>query len=176
MWLIVWFSHILLTTWFLSSFLVLCFFQSPLRPLSPVGWCPSAACWTTSTGTSSSWDRETPNSTSLWTNTHRRSKPLKSSASGTSNWCVGTRKHPHKPDLNSLNPHYVQLIVGASQNPGTTRKNFQGCLENLMYNGVNVTELAKNNDQQVSIKVGKVYVYLFFKNKENKAEKKKRRC
>lgn len=41
-----------------------------------------------------------------------------------------------------------------------------------MYNGVNVTELAKNNDQQVSIKVGKVYVYSFFKNKENKAEKK----
>ncbi|XP_043990409.1 contactin-associated protein-like 4 isoform X2 [Gambusia affinis] len=44
------------------------------------------------------------------------------------------------------------LIVGASQNPGAARKNFQGCLENLMYNGVNVTELAKNNDHQVSIK------------------------
>ncbi|XP_014862036.1 PREDICTED: contactin-associated protein-like 4 [Poecilia mexicana] len=44
------------------------------------------------------------------------------------------------------------LMVGASQNPDAARKNFQGCLENLMYNGVNVTELAKNNDQQVSIK------------------------
>ncbi|KAM4727930.1 contactin-associated protein-like 4 [Anableps anableps] len=44
------------------------------------------------------------------------------------------------------------LIVGASQNSADPRKNFQGCLENLMFNSINLTELAKSNDQQVSIK------------------------
>ncbi|KAK5606999.1 hypothetical protein CRENBAI_010841 [Crenichthys baileyi] len=44
------------------------------------------------------------------------------------------------------------LTVGAAQNAAGPRKNVQGCLENLMYNSVNLTELAKSNDQQVNIK------------------------
>ncbi|MEQ2303946.1 hypothetical protein AMECASPLE_021964 [Ameca splendens] len=44
------------------------------------------------------------------------------------------------------------LTVGAAQTTAGPRKNFQGCLENLMYNSVNLTELAKSNDQQVHIR------------------------
>ncbi|XP_035994512.1 contactin-associated protein-like 4 [Fundulus heteroclitus] len=43
------------------------------------------------------------------------------------------------------------LTVGAPQDPAGPGKNFQGCLENLVYNGVNLTELAKTNDEQVDI-------------------------
>uniref|UniRef100_A0A3P9DC68 Contactin-associated protein-like 4 n=1 Tax=Maylandia zebra TaxID=106582 RepID=A0A3P9DC68_9CICH len=38
-----------------------------------------------------------------------------------------------------------------SQKPVTSKKNFNGCLENLLYNGHNLIELAKNKKQQVTI-------------------------
>uniref|UniRef100_A0A668UYN4 Contactin associated protein like 3 n=1 Tax=Oreochromis aureus TaxID=47969 RepID=A0A668UYN4_OREAU len=38
-----------------------------------------------------------------------------------------------------------------SQKPVTSKKNFNGCLENLQYNGHNLIELAKNKKQQVTI-------------------------
>uniref|UniRef100_A0A3Q4I1I8 Contactin-associated protein-like 4-like n=1 Tax=Neolamprologus brichardi TaxID=32507 RepID=A0A3Q4I1I8_NEOBR len=51
-----------------------------------------------------------------------------------------------------------QLSLGAvqsevSQKPVTSKKNFNGCLENLLYNGHNLIELAKNKKQQVTISV-----------------------
>ncbi|XP_038146709.1 contactin-associated protein-like 4 [Cyprinodon tularosa] len=44
-----------------------------------------------------------------------------------------------------------QLTLGAYQDLAGAQKYFQGCMENLMYSGINLTELAKNNDQQVHI-------------------------
>uniref|UniRef100_A0AAQ5XLB2 Contactin associated protein like 3 n=1 Tax=Amphiprion ocellaris TaxID=80972 RepID=A0AAQ5XLB2_AMPOC len=37
-----------------------------------------------------------------------------------------------------------------SQKPIVSKRNFHGCLENLLHNGVNLIELAKNNDHQVT--------------------------
>lgn len=53
---------------------------------------------------------------------------------------------------------FIQLSLGAvqsevSQKPVTSKKNFNGCLENLLYNGHNLIELAKNKKQQVTISV-----------------------
>uniref|UniRef100_A0A3B4ZVE3 Contactin-associated protein-like 4 n=1 Tax=Stegastes partitus TaxID=144197 RepID=A0A3B4ZVE3_9TELE len=36
-----------------------------------------------------------------------------------------------------------------SQKPAISKRNFHGCLENLLHNGVNLIELVKNNDHQV---------------------------
>uniref|UniRef100_A0A669CS64 Contactin-associated protein-like 4 n=1 Tax=Oreochromis niloticus TaxID=8128 RepID=A0A669CS64_ORENI len=44
---------------------------------------------------------------------------------------------------------FIQSEV--SQKPVTSKKNFNGCLENLLYNGHNLIELAKNKKQQVTI-------------------------
>lgn len=46
----------------------------------------------------------------------------------------------------------VQLSVGAVQDFGSQKpkRSFRGCLENLLYNGLNLIELAKNNDRQVT--------------------------
>uniref|UniRef100_A0A3Q2PKF3 Contactin associated protein like 3 n=1 Tax=Fundulus heteroclitus TaxID=8078 RepID=A0A3Q2PKF3_FUNHE len=52
-----------------------------------------------------------------------------------------------------------ELNVGAPQDPAGPGKNFQGCLENLVYNGVNLTELAKTNDEQVDINVSTHFSY-----------------
>uniref|UniRef100_UPI0037E86000 contactin-associated protein-like 4 n=1 Tax=Semicossyphus pulcher TaxID=241346 RepID=UPI0037E86000 len=50
-----------------------------------------------------------------------------------------------------------QMSVGAEQGLGSRRsvgshRNFHGCLENLVYNGVNLIDLAKQTDQRVSVK------------------------
>lgn len=49
----------------------------------------------------------------------------------------------------------IQLSVGAvhSQKLAVSKKNFHGCLENLLYNGLNLIELAKNKDNQVTVMV-----------------------
>lgn len=53
----------------------------------------------------------------------------------------------------------VQMSVGAAdQGLGSRRsagsnRNFHGCLENLVYNGVNLVDLAKQRDQRVTVKV-----------------------
>lgn len=52
----------------------------------------------------------------------------------------------------------VQLSVGAvqdlgSQKPVVSKRNFHGCLENLLYNGLNLIELAKHKDHQVTVVV-----------------------
>uniref|UniRef100_A0AAQ6A5G9 Contactin associated protein like 3 n=1 Tax=Amphiprion ocellaris TaxID=80972 RepID=A0AAQ6A5G9_AMPOC len=43
----------------------------------------------------------------------------------------------------------------SSQKSLVSKRNFQGCLENLLYNGHNLIELARNNDHQVTV-VGNV--------------------
>ncbi|XP_070830443.1 contactin-associated protein-like 4 [Chaetodon trifascialis] len=50
-----------------------------------------------------------------------------------------------------------KLSVGGVQDLGSpeTKRGFHGCLENLMYNGLNRMELAKHNDHQVTV-VGNV--------------------
>ncbi|XP_071335931.1 contactin-associated protein-like 4 [Trachinotus anak] len=50
-----------------------------------------------------------------------------------------------------------QMSVGAEPGPSSLRsvgsnRNFYGCLENLVYNGVNLVDLAKQRDQRVSVK------------------------
>ncbi|KAK5854293.1 hypothetical protein PBY51_015377 [Eleginops maclovinus] len=48
-----------------------------------------------------------------------------------------------------------QMCVGAEQalgSPRSTNRNFHGCLENLVYNGVNLIDLAKQRDQRVTLK------------------------
>uniref|UniRef100_A0A3Q1AZ66 Contactin associated protein like 3 n=1 Tax=Amphiprion ocellaris TaxID=80972 RepID=A0A3Q1AZ66_AMPOC len=47
-----------------------------------------------------------------------------------------------------------QVSVGAEQGIGSQRakRNFHGCLENLVYNGLNLVDLAEQKDQRVSVK------------------------
>ncbi|XP_069000309.1 contactin-associated protein-like 4 [Embiotoca jacksoni] len=50
-----------------------------------------------------------------------------------------------------------QMSVGADQSLGSHRSigsstNFHGCLENLVYNGLNLVDLAKQKDQRVTVK------------------------
>lgn len=52
----------------------------------------------------------------------------------------------------------AQMSVGAehdldSQRLAGSRANFHGCLENLVYNGMNLVDLAKQRDQRVTAKV-----------------------
>lgn len=52
----------------------------------------------------------------------------------------------------------LQLSLGAVQGHGLQKpilsnRNFHGCLENLLFNGVNVIDLAKQNNPQVSVMV-----------------------
>ncbi|XP_030607295.1 contactin-associated protein-like 4 isoform X2 [Archocentrus centrarchus] len=67
-------------------------------------------------------------------------------------------KHTERVQIPSEFSHWgiEQLSLGAvqgevSQKPVTSKRNFHGCLENLLYNGHNLIELAKNKDQQVHI-------------------------
>ncbi|TKS79421.1 Contactin-associated protein-like 4 [Collichthys lucidus] len=64
-------------------------------------------------------------------------------------------KHPERVQIPAEFSHWdiEQLSVGAVQR--SQRLNFHGCLENLLYNDLNLIELAKNNDQQVTV-VGNV--------------------
>uniref|UniRef100_A0AAQ5ZNE9 Contactin associated protein like 3 n=1 Tax=Amphiprion ocellaris TaxID=80972 RepID=A0AAQ5ZNE9_AMPOC len=66
-------------------------------------------------------------------------------------------KHTEKVQIPAEFNHWdiKQLSVGAvqsldSQKPIVSKRNFHGCLENLLHNGVNLIELAKNNDHQVT--------------------------
>ena len=52
----------------------------------------------------------------------------------------------------------VQMSVGSDRGTGPRRsagpnRNFHGCLENLLYNGVNLVDLAKQGDQRVTAEV-----------------------
>lgn len=52
----------------------------------------------------------------------------------------------------------VKLSLGAVQNHGLQKpvlssRNFYGCLENLIYNDLNLMDLAKKNNHQVSVMV-----------------------
>ena len=50
----------------------------------------------------------------------------------------------------------IQLRVGAvqiSQKPEVSKRNFHGCLENLLYNELNLMELAKHQDPHVTVVV-----------------------
>lgn len=52
----------------------------------------------------------------------------------------------------------VQLSLGAVQSHGLQKpilsnRNFHGCLENLLYNDLNLIDLAKKNNHQVSVVV-----------------------
>lgn len=54
-----------------------------------------------------------------------------------------------------------QMSVGADLSLGSWRsvgsnRNFHGCLENLLYNGVSLVELAKQRDQRVTEKVNEM--------------------
>lgn len=61
----------------------------------------------------------------------------------------------------TVNVHWliVKLSVGAVQTHGLQKpvlssRNFYGCLENLIYNDLNLIDLAKKNNHQVSVMVG----------------------
>lgn len=50
------------------------------------------------------------------------------------------------------------MSVGADQSFGLqrsfgTNRNFHGCLENLVYNRLNLVDLAQQKDQRVTVKV-----------------------
>ncbi|XP_027147664.1 contactin-associated protein-like 4 isoform X1 [Larimichthys crocea] len=64
-------------------------------------------------------------------------------------------KHTERVQIPAEFSHWdiEQLSVGAVQR--SQKLNFHGCLENLLYNDLNLIELAKNNDQQVTV-VGNV--------------------
>ncbi|MEQ2310239.1 hypothetical protein AMECASPLE_006889 [Ameca splendens] len=55
---------------------------------------------------------------------------------------------------------YDQMTVGADQNRSSRNlnRNFHGCLENLVYNGLNLIELAKQKDQRVTVMVNRLPV------------------
>lgn len=56
--------------------------------------------------------------------------------------------------LCTLSP--VQMILGAQQ--GFSYTSFYGCLENPVYNGLNLVDLAKQKDQRVTVKVNLLIV------------------
>uniref|UniRef100_A0A8D3A351 Contactin associated protein like 3 n=1 Tax=Scophthalmus maximus TaxID=52904 RepID=A0A8D3A351_SCOMX len=56
----------------------------------------------------------------------------------------------------TVDKHSERLSVGAAQSldslkPLVSKRNFHGCLENLLYNGLNLIERAKHEDQQVTL-------------------------
>ncbi|XP_044222865.1 contactin-associated protein-like 4 isoform X1 [Thunnus albacares] len=64
-------------------------------------------------------------------------------------------KHTERVQIPAEFNHWdiEQLSVGAvhSQKPVLSKRNFHGCLENLLYNGLNLIELAKHKDNQVTV-------------------------
>ncbi|KAA8587883.1 hypothetical protein FQN60_016745, partial [Etheostoma spectabile] len=69
-------------------------------------------------------------------------------------------KHTEKVQMPAEFSHWdiQQLSVGAvhvSQKPEVSKRNFYGCLENLLYNKLNLIELAKHKDHHVTV-VGNV--------------------
>ncbi|XP_047446581.1 contactin-associated protein-like 4 isoform X2 [Mugil cephalus] len=68
-------------------------------------------------------------------------------------------KHTEKVQIPAEFGHWdtEQLSVGSvrildSRKPVVSQRNFHGCLENLLYNDHNLIELAKHNEQQVTVK------------------------
>uniref|UniRef100_A0AAQ5YVU3 Contactin associated protein like 3 n=1 Tax=Amphiprion ocellaris TaxID=80972 RepID=A0AAQ5YVU3_AMPOC len=59
-------------------------------------------------------------------------------------------KHTEKVQIPAEFNHWDIKQVLDSQKPIVSKRNFHGCLENLLHNGVNLIELAKNNDHQVT--------------------------
>lgn len=51
----------------------------------------------------------------------------------------------------------MQLSLGSVQDLRSLRRNFQGCLENPLHNDLNLIELAKHGDPQVTATVRTVY-------------------
>ncbi|AWP03634.1 putative contactin-associated protein-like 4 [Scophthalmus maximus] len=67
-------------------------------------------------------------------------------------------KHSERVQIPAEFGHWdiKQLSVGAAQSldslkPLVSKRNFHGCLENLLYNGLNLIERAKHEDQQVTL-------------------------
>ncbi|KAM6918523.1 contactin-associated protein-like 4 [Xenentodon cancila] len=60
-------------------------------------------------------------------------------------------KHTEKVQIPFSHWSIKQLTVGAVQKPAISKRSFHGCLENLLYEGINLIELFKHNDQQVSV-------------------------
>ncbi|KAI3374651.1 hypothetical protein L3Q82_021221 [Scortum barcoo] len=67
-------------------------------------------------------------------------------------------KHTERVQIPAEFSHWdiEQLSVGAvqdliSQKPVVLKRNFYGCLENLLYNNLNLIELAKHKDQEVTV-------------------------
>uniref|UniRef100_A0A669CD98 Contactin-associated protein-like 4 n=1 Tax=Oreochromis niloticus TaxID=8128 RepID=A0A669CD98_ORENI len=62
-------------------------------------------------------------------------------------------KHTERVQIPADFKDELQILFQSevSQKPVTSKKNFNGCLENLLYNGHNLIELAKNKKQQVTI-------------------------
>ncbi|KAM9349240.1 contactin-associated protein-like 4 [Symphorus nematophorus] len=67
-------------------------------------------------------------------------------------------KHTERVQIPAEFSHWdiEQLSIGAvqspsSQKPVVSKRNFHGCLENLLYNGLNLIELVKNKEHQVTV-------------------------
>lgn len=83
--------------------------------------------------------------------------------------CGSTDTHPHKHAVNTntcINTDTqfkcfscvcMQMSVGAAHNSAISKTNFQGCLENLLFNSINLIELIKHRNQQVTVQVNTVY-------------------
>lgn len=145
-----------------SSLALVFLSQEAPRPRKPGLWRLSAACWTTSTGTTCRSCCATLSSTSRWTNTPRWFRSPRSSTSSRLErpLCSDTQKSSCWSDmLKCYTPGFflvcffhVQLSVGAD--PQKTKRNFRGCLENLLYNGLNMLESAKSDSgNQVTLVV-----------------------
>ncbi|XP_041849072.1 contactin-associated protein-like 4 isoform X2 [Melanotaenia boesemani] len=63
-------------------------------------------------------------------------------------------KHTERVQIPAEFNHWgiKQLSVGGAQKPVSAEKNFYGCLENLLYNGLNLIETARNGDHQITVK------------------------
>uniref|UniRef100_A0A3Q1FGP5 Contactin-associated protein-like 4 n=1 Tax=Acanthochromis polyacanthus TaxID=80966 RepID=A0A3Q1FGP5_9TELE len=64
-------------------------------------------------------------------------------------------KHTERVQIPTEFSHWDVEQSFSSQKSLVSKRNFQGCLENLLYNGHNLIELAKNNDHQITV-VGNV--------------------
>ncbi|KAM4551107.1 contactin-associated protein-like 4 isoform 2-T2 [Odontesthes bonariensis] len=62
-------------------------------------------------------------------------------------------KHTEKIQIPAEFSHWgvTQLSIGGAQKPVVSKRNFNGCLENLLYNGLNLIEKAKHNEQQITV-------------------------
>ncbi|XP_072219994.1 contactin-associated protein-like 4 [Leuresthes tenuis] len=62
-------------------------------------------------------------------------------------------KHTEKIQIPAEFSHWgiMQLSIGGAQKPVLSKRNFHGCLENLLHNGLNVIEKAKHNDQRITV-------------------------